>query len=182
MVVLLAVGVSTAGVSLLFAVNAEVSAEATVIGAPPPAEPGSPIRTERISPPGATRPAPRPLPSAMPLGRGPDPLAPPTFRMGGFPGVMGPGMPGAEAMAPQGQGEDNDGELQRQLATRRLAALERRVRAMNRRILNMGDRGSTEEQVQSQKERMDTLLEEIRQKREEQGLPVFQINDEEPAN
>ena len=83
-------------------------------------------------------------------------------------------------MPPQGEGDE--GDLQRQLANRRLAALERRVRAMNRRILNMGDRGSTEEQVQSQKERMETLLEEIRQKREEQGLPPFQIEEEEPAN
>ena len=180
-VVLMTGCVSIAGISLLLAVNAEVSAEAVAAVAGPADTKGSPMRTERISPPGATRPPPRPLPSAVPPGRGADPVPPPTFRMGGFPpmGVPGP-MMGAEAMPPQG--EEDDGDLQRQLATRRLAALERRVRAMSRRIHNMGDRGSTAEQVQSQKERMETLLDEIRQKREEQGLPPFQIEDEEPAN
>jgi hypothetical protein len=183
-VVVLAASVSVAGVTLLLAVNAEVSGEAVAAGPPGAAGPGGAVRSERISPPGAPvapapgRPLPRPLPGVTPHARGPDAIAPPTFRLGGFPGVAGPEM---TAVEPPGQGhpEDED-ELQRQLAGRRLAALERRVRAMNRRIRNMGDRGSTPEQVQSQKDRMEALLEEIRQKREEQGMPAFQLEEEDP--
>ena len=177
-VALLGVTVSMAGVSLLLATNAELAGEGSA--AEPSVKEGAPTRSERISPPGqppspgATRPPIRPLPSVRPE-RGLDPTAPPTFHVGGFPPLGG--LEGAP------QGEEEDGELQRQLASRRLAALERRVRAMNRRIRNMGDRGSTPEQLESQKERMEALLEEIRQKREEQGLGPFQIEEEEqPAN
>jgi hypothetical protein len=170
-------GVAVAGVLLLLAVNAEVSGEESDEASPAPTAPAaapSAVRSERISPPGA-RPAPPRPPTPLPRPRpeGGDALTPPNFRLGGIP-------PMGVTAAPQfEEGGQEDPELQKQLATRRLAALERRVRAMNRRVQNMGEHGSTPEQLESQKSRMDALLDEIRQKREEMGLGPFQMDDEQ---
>jgi hypothetical protein len=176
----LAAAVSIGGVALLLAVNAEVSGEATAA-----APPAGAVHSERISPPGVPaaptpgRPVPRPMPG--PGAARNEGTPPPSFRVGGFPTAPSPGLTTPELPMPAlaGGGEDDE-ELQRQLATRRLAALERRVRAMNRRITSMGDR-STPDQLQAQKERMESLLEEIRQKREEQGLPPFRIEEDTQA-
>ena len=170
--------VAVAGISLLVAVSAEVNGDHSAEVAPVAKDQAAPppVRSERISPPGAHPMPPRP-PASLPrprAERAPDDIGSPTFRLGGvpqFPGAPGefPGM------------EEGDGELQKQLATRRLAALERRVRAINRRVESMGDRGSTPEQIEAQKGRMEALLEEIRAKREEMGLPSFQM-DEPPES
>jgi len=167
---------AVAGISLLAAVNAEVNGEESAAPVETPGAEGG-VKSERISPPGARPPAQRPpAPVTRPrpspvVERGPEDMASPTFRLGGIPPF--PGAPGESGT------EEGDGDLQKQLANRRLAALERRVRAINRRVQSMGERGSTPEQVEAQKGRMEALLEEIRVKREEMGLGPFQLD--EPA-
>lgn len=164
----LAVGVGVGGVLLLLAVNAAATGEGGG-DIEEIRESDEAIRSERITPPGqrpmVRPPTPRPRPATGPAARPPAPS--PTFRFGGIPPVAG------ETMTP------DQSDLQAQLANRRLAALERRVRAMKRRIDSMISRESAPERIEAQKSRMEALMEEIQQKRQEMGMPAFDLEDEE---
>jgi hypothetical protein len=165
-----ALSVAVGGLVLLFMVRSEAArTEAEPLDEAPAATGAAAPKGHETSatPPAPGKPAPR-APFTNPALKNPVRQAPTPNRMGA----------GQSSMEQVSEMEDPQ-EREQQIEQRKLASLERRARAIQRRMENAQLRGtpSSEKQERDQQQ-LDNLLVEIGEKRGAMGLPAFSLDAE----